>query len=199
MRACEPARSRRTSMRAARRRELDRVREQVPHDLLQPARVAGHRDQRPLQHGDQPEPLLLRRGLGRLHRHLQHGREVDGPGLEADLAAHDPRDVQQVVEELGQGLGAALDDPQGPGHGGLVHVLLAEELRPDEDGPQRRAQLVGHHGQELVLGLVGGLRLQARRLLPARGLLADPGGLQGRHEDATDRRRPPAAPRCRTG
>ena len=48
--------------------------------------------------------------------------------------------------------------------------------------PERRAQLVRDHGDELVLGAVRRLRVQARLLLPPRGLVAHPRQLQvGRH------------------
>src|SRR5204863_7907622 len=73
---------------------------------------------------------------------------------------------------------------QGAGHRVGVDGLLAQERGPDEDGAQRRAQLVRDDGQELVLALVGGLGLEPRHLLAPRRLLAVPRGLEAGDEDA---------------
>ena len=47
----------------------------------------------------------------------------------------------------------------------MGNVSLRKQVEPAEDGRQRRAQLVAHRGQELVLEAVGVLRLGARGLL----------------------------------
>ena len=60
-------------------------------------------------------------------------------------------------------------------HRRRVERVRLQELRPDQDGAERRAQLVRDHGDELVLGAVGRLRLRARGRLRAQGLVARPG------------------------
>ena len=70
--------------------------------------------------------------------------------LQLDLAAADAGDVQQVVDEPRQVLHLPGDDLHRP-----VDVLLeaapCRELHGVADGRQRVPQLVGEHGEELVL------------------------------------------------
>ena len=94
---------------AAFRSELDRVGEQVSHDLLQPPRVARHRRQRAGQGALEADALGLRGRRGGVEGRLDHGPQLERTRLEGELARDDPRRVEQVVDELGQGLRAALD------------------------------------------------------------------------------------------
>ena len=55
--------------------------------------------------------------------------------------------------------------------GGLVEAAPAQQVRPAHDRGERRAQLVGEGGEELVLDAAGRLRLRARLLrLPEQPL-----------------------------
>ena len=106
---------------AALGRELDRVRQQVPHHLLQAVGVARARcpprvQARPRAGSPWPRPRAARcrgrpppprAGSTRLH-------------AQAQLARDDPRDVEDVVDELVLRLRVAVDGLQGPGRGGLV-------------------------------------------------------------------------------
>src|SRR5919109_636511 len=56
--------------------------------------------------------------------------------------------------------------------GRIVHLDRLQHPRPAEDAVQRRAQLVGHHGEELVLRAARGLRGLAREPLADEQLLA---------------------------
>ena len=58
--------------------------------------------------------------------------------------------------------------------GGLVEPPAAQQVGPPHDGGQRRAQLVGERGQELVLDAAGRLRLRARPLRLLEQALALP-------------------------
>src|SRR6267142_3387875 len=93
--------------------ELDRVREKVPHHLLQSTGVAHERAGRRIEHGFEADALRVRKPLDGLDRRLDDGDEVDGTGLEPELAGYDPGDIQEVVDELSQELGVPLDLRQG--------------------------------------------------------------------------------------
>ena len=77
---------------------------------------------------------------------------------------------------LGLGRDVALDDLEAAARRvGLVQLFPAQDAGPAQDRGQRRAQLVGERGQELVLGPVGHLRFRAR----AFGLAIEQGVLHG--------------------
>ena len=169
---------------AARRRELHRVRHQVGDHLLQPVRVSENRDARLGQRGREPHTPGFRgrqheadRGvdrLGHLHRAARH----------APLARDDPRDVEQVVDQLRLRPRALFDRAECDG--GLVGAELsrAEHAGPREDRRERRPELVRDRGEEFVLRaarLLGTLACRLRafevslpldlRLLPLRDVL----------------------------
>src|SRR5207237_5445788 len=85
---------------AAFRRELDRVQEQVRHDLLQPGGVALDEPERGI--GLRGDADLFRVGdrLRRLQRIVHDVGDVDGRAFEPQLARDDARDVEQIVDEL---------------------------------------------------------------------------------------------------
>ena len=71
-------------------RELDRVREQVPHHLLQARAVGVDRRRDRVEDGPQPDVLGVRRRLGRVERRLDDAEQRDLMQVEPDLARHDP-------------------------------------------------------------------------------------------------------------
>ena len=179
-------------------RELDRVGEQVPHHLLQALPVAHDRG-RPFHDGDELDLLRLRRRPHRLDGGVDHPRHLDPADVQLHLAGDDPRHVEHVLDEAGLGLHVALDDLQPAHPRRLVDLLLAQDAGPPQDRGERRAQLVGERGQELVLGPVGDLRLRAgafglaveQRVVHGQGLrlLARPHLAPGDHEQQQRRRR----------
>jgi hypothetical protein len=87
--------------------------------------------------------------------------ELDARLVQRQLAAGDARHVEQIVHQSSQVLDLTLDDPVL-----LVaaHVrALPDQLECGHDGRQRVAQLVAEHGEKLVLGDAGYLRLAAGR------------------------------------
>ncbi len=159
---------------SARLGELERVREQVLQDLLEPLLVGvdrrqralgevelerqpllgGHRHERPLETGE----LLGHRHLGGVHVHL--------PGL--DLG-----EIEDVVDQAEQ-LGACIVDRVRKLDllGGQVPVdVVAEQLRQDQQRVERRPQLVRHVREELGLVLRGERELLRLLLQRAAGLL----------------------------
>ena len=143
--------------------EFHRVREEVPHDLLQALRVP--RDPPRVRVEDDVEPDALGLG-GRAHhvdRSLHHGREVHGADVEAEPSGHDARHVQQVLDELRLRPGAALDRLDGARR--LLRVERfadAEQSRPGEDRRERRPELVRDRGEEGVLRAARRLGITSR-------------------------------------
>ena len=75
----------------------------------------------------------LPRGRRRPHRldgRLEDRAEIDGPDVQPELPAHDPRHVEQVVHDLGLGAGAALDGLDRARHRSRVELPAAEQARP---------------------------------------------------------------------
>jgi hypothetical protein len=161
---------------AAARRELHGVVQEVPEHLLEARGVPEDRA------GSGPDLELetdLPRRRGRpdtLDRAVERSVGLDRSDVEPHLARRDPRDVEQVRDELRLDARVALDHREGvlelaPGHLTARDAVL-EERRPADDRVQRRAQLVGHRRQELVLQAVRLLRLAAGELLALEQVLA---------------------------
>ena len=157
--------------RAAGRRELHAVLDQVPVDLLEPRGVGldvmGVRVE-----GDvEPQVLLADVADADLQRLAEQLVRVDGPGLQPELTAADPGHVEQVVDQPGLEVDVAADHPE---HRAIVlRRGRVVEHRGDggEHRRQRSAQLVAEDGEELVLGAIGGVGGVLRGLEVALGLL----------------------------
>ena len=91
----------------------------------------------------------------------------------------DARDVEQVVEQPRHLPHLPLDDAADVAQRGVVGQRQAQRRHAAADRRQRVAQLVGEHGQELVLAAVA----VAQRLLE-RLALADVAGDRGGADDA---------------
>ena len=91
-------------------RELDRVREQVPHDLLQSRRVAEHLFRQVAEIGDKRDALRLGRRAHRVERGFERRHEINRLRLDPQLARDDARRIEQVFDDLKLRLRAALDD-----------------------------------------------------------------------------------------
>ena len=104
--------------------------------------------------------------------------EVEGAAVELDLARHDPPDVEEVVDQSSELLHLAGDDLAGVRGGDAVRIIDAvQDVHGIADGPQRVAELVTQHGQELVLETVGRLGLVPGRLgVPVQPGVVDGGG-----------------------
>ena len=154
--------------------ELDGVGQQVLEDLLQPLRVAVH-DARQVLGELHVERQVL--GLGHVAEVavdvVAQAGEGDLLDLDGDGAGLDLREIENVVDQVQQ-VGAGRVDVAGKldllGEqvaGGVFGELLAE----NEDGIERRAQLVRHVRQELGLVLRGERQLGGLFLQRAAGLL----------------------------
>src|SRR5262249_12251200 len=78
------------------RRYRDRVRQQVPHDLLEPGGVGPYRAGARVQARLEREVTPLRHRAQALERRLHHGHGIHGRAVELELAARDARDVEEV-------------------------------------------------------------------------------------------------------
>src|SRR5690606_31773374 len=134
--------------------ELDRVAQQVGHDLADALAVAGQRRDRAVDLAAQLDAALAHLGLV----------DVDEPGdqlvdrtlgeAQLELAALDHRQIEDVLDQLVE-LPTTGEDQ--------AHVLglrlgqlgLEQQLRVAEDRIERGAKLVADGGQELALGEVG--------------------------------------------
>jgi hypothetical protein len=186
--------------------ELDGVGEQVPHHLLEPLGISLHGARSGLELELEVDVPGHGRRAHRVQRRLHHGGQLHRLHVQAHPPGDDARDVQQIIDDLRLGPGAALHRLQGP------RLLVrgqrggAQDAGPPEDGRERGAQLVRDGGEELVLGAVGLLgpisllacQLEETRVLhgdggPVRQLLDHPeiirvvGAIlvaRGQHEDA---------------
>ncbi|QJW99075.1 hypothetical protein FTUN_6673 [Frigoriglobus tundricola] len=153
--------------------ELQRVREQVFEHLLQPLPVGGDRvgaarrdpdvERQGLLFGDRAEHAV--QVLDELREPHRLGPHVHAPGL-------DLRQVEDVVDEREQVVPGGLNGLGVPHLFGrqVPLAVVREELRQDERGVQRRAQLVRHVGQEVGLVPAGQLEFPGLHLKGAPGL-----------------------------
>ena len=146
--------------RAALAAELHGVGGQVPDHLLQPLGIREHADRPGPQVHRQVDAAPVRRGAHGVEPLLHHRAQVDRRRLHPELAGHDARDVEQVVDQLRLQARVALDHLERVRHLSRRHLLVAQHRGPAQDRRERRAQLVRERRQELVLELVvalGGL------------------------------------------
>jgi hypothetical protein len=93
-----------------------------------------------------------------------------------EAAGLDLGEVQQVADNLGQRAAGALDQVQATAAFGGQAGILADQGGEAQDAVERGADLVADRGQEIGLGLVGGLGAALRGA--GDGLAADQQGLQ---------------------
>lgn len=140
-------------------RELERVLEQVPENLLHARGVGAHHQRlrgRRVAQVDAARGGFFAEGLD---DRLQQAGQVGGREFQAELVVDDFRDVEQVVDEPRLDLDVALDELHAAAALGRHVLAQVERLRGGVDGAERSAQLVREHRQETVLGAVGGLGL----------------------------------------
>jgi hypothetical protein len=80
-------------------RELDRVRQEIREDLMEPLAIA-HDEVRAIEVRHELDLLRDRGGSELVRGGPEHGGQVQRRVLELHLARDDPRDVHDVVDEL---------------------------------------------------------------------------------------------------
>ena len=94
---------------------------------------------------------------------LEQGRQGNLGKMQLETAGPDARQVEQIVDQIEQVAAAARYCSQRLPAIRVGQRPLAHELSVSEDCVQRRAQLVAHVGEELILGAARGFFLRARR------------------------------------
>src|SRR5207253_10348267 len=82
-----------------RRAELDRIREEVPDDLLQPIGIGEDRSRVWIEEGIHLDVLRIGQPLDGLDCRLDDGDRIDLPALDPELAGDDARYVEEVFDE----------------------------------------------------------------------------------------------------
>jgi len=159
-------------------RELDGVGEQVADHLLQSRGIAPDQPGHLTQQRYDLHVLGLRRRLHRGDRALDDAARRDISQLERNLARHDARDVQQVLDEALLRPGIALYRLVRARLRRLIESPGAQQRDPSEDRIERRAQLMRHGSQELVLQPAQLFSLTAQQLLPRQQRFALVLGMQ---------------------
>ena len=176
---------------AALGRELDGVGQQVPDHLLQPAGIAGDRPGvRDRASARAAMPFASAAGRHRFDRRLDERHRLQRAGRRGAAC----RTVIRLMSSRSSiscacSARVALDGLERALPVGFVAGAEPQHLRPAEDGVERRAQLVGERGQELVLhvaqplGLGAGGAFAVEQELPLLGRLlrglVEPGVVDG--------------------
>ena len=129
--------------------ELDGVAHHVGEDLADPSRVPLvpvllH----PVSGADKLQPLLLGAESERDGEVFHQGAEVKVEQLQVELARLNLGEIQDVVDDLEQGLGATFNGPGSP----LLFVVqrtVQQQIGHADDAIHRRTDLVAHVSQEL--------------------------------------------------
>ena len=132
------------------------LRQQVPHHLLQAVGVAGDRAGAGVELERRARCPWPRPPGARLDRRLDDADQVDGARRRARSLPVMMRDTSSR-SSMSWACSAALRSIVSSAAARRVGVeaARAQQLRPAEDGVERRAQLVRQRGQELVLDAVG--------------------------------------------
>ena len=138
-----------------RRGDAEGVIDEIAHDLAHPERVGDNR-QSGVAGVDQVDPGLGRPARMRGNRLGQGRVEGNRMRLEPELSGPQPGEVHHVAEEQLEAGRLVADDPHGFRLGTIVAGgAVGKGLGIATDGGERRPQLVGHVGQELVLPPAG--------------------------------------------
>ncbi len=92
---------------------------------------------------------------------LDQGGDGAGLRVEVEMAGIKARMVEDVVDQAEQVLARRMDAGGVALEVGLMGKQVAQQGREADDAGQRRAQFVAHGGQEVGLGLGGGVGFQA--------------------------------------
>ncbi|CAN5656059.1 hypothetical protein BH18ACI5_BH18ACI5_05920 [soil metagenome] len=104
-------------------------------------------------------------GAHGFERGVDHASNRDQPQVQPQFAGDDPRDVEEILDQLRLQPAVAIDDLDGTARRVVIETAPGEQPRPAEDGIELRSQFVGKRRQEFVFGAVRFLRLEACALL----------------------------------
>ena len=146
--------------------ELDRVRQQVEHDLAQARGVRIDRRRYRATHLHLQRDALFIGLDAQFEYRLAHDRmRGAGHGFHVQSTGFDLGKIENVVDQFQQVLAAGVDGVQVAGRLAFALAVAAlEQFGEAENRVHRRADLVAHVGQEFTLGAIGGVRFVARGL-----------------------------------
>ena len=147
-------------------RELDGVAQEVEKDLLDLVLVGVEPRQVRIDRLHQAHLLALDQRLHRAEAEVNQRLEVEGHRADLDPAGLDLGEVEDVVDERQEVLGADEDLLEVlvlPGREDVAGAPHHEAAEPD-DGVERGTELVGHAGEERRLVARGGLELVVQLL-----------------------------------
>ena len=139
-------------------RELERVRKNVPENLLQPVRVRPDGGDFRIEMRLEPDSFCLRRRTQALDCRSENLADVERLHRDRHLAGDDSRDIEDVFNQPDLRLGVSFDDLHRVG-GVLIELTHPEDPRPSKNSIQRRPQLVRQCAEKLILQAIGFLRL----------------------------------------
>ena len=135
--------------------ELDRVRQQVAQDLLELAEILQQHRQFGVHHPVEVDVFLVGQRRHRADRAFDQIRQRQLDGMQLHFAAFDLGQIEHVVDEIQQRASGRLNVPH------ITTLLFVQSLcvrqqhiAEAEDRIERRAQLVAHRREELVLEIV---------------------------------------------
>jgi hypothetical protein len=158
--------------RPALRRELQGVGQQVPDDLLETAGIREQRWRTPVKRFRDRDLLRFNLWLNRVEGRITDLRQVNLLPLELELARDDPRDIEQIVDQLQLKVRVTLDDREGVREPLPIDRSGAQNSQPSQDCVQWGAELMGQRREELVFGQVRSLGFGPRLLFTLQQLVA---------------------------
>ena len=120
--------------RAALRRELDRIGEQVPDDLLHAGCVAEQRLIGVRQRRIDRDALRISGRTDRVHGRVDDAADGDGAQVEAQLPGNDPGNIEEVLDQLRLQPGVAFDDLDRLPRCLRIEIPARQQTRPAQDG-----------------------------------------------------------------
>ena len=148
-------------------RVLDRVAEQIDHDLNQPCFVASNQHGLRRERGRQLMPSRGNHLARRLDRFGDDATHVEDLDAQIDAARGNPGDVEQILEQAGDVAHLSVDDTLGLLRDVVFGASTAQQIHSRSNWCEWIAQLVTQHRQELVL-LLCDVRERSRMLADGR-------------------------------
>ena len=147
--------------------ELDRVGDEIDHDLLERPRIAGDDGQIERRVGGELDAVLARLQRQQIAAIDQRRARRERLRRDLEIAGLHLRHVEDAVDDRQQMLAGIVDQLRvflAPRRVQHQRILLHDHLGEADDRIQRRAQLMAHGGEEARLGGVGGFRGAAREI-----------------------------------